>query len=101
MSAGHDTSANVLSWGLYIMATRQDIQSKLQDEIGDLVAETPDPTYTEVERLRYLDHFVKEILRVFSPGSLFPCQRVTTIRPNDVIHSSYNLTSPSHRGFDH
>lgn len=81
MSAGHDTSANVLSWGLYIMATRQDIQSKLRDEIAGLVAETPDPTYTEIERLRYLDHFVKEVLRVFSPGSLFPCHQVTNKYP--------------------
>ncbi|KAK7748419.1 hypothetical protein SLS62_008575 [Diatrype stigma] len=69
MSAGHDTSANVLSWGLYIMATKQDIQSRLRKEIGDMVAEVPDPTYAEIEKLQYLDHFVKEVLRMFSPAT--------------------------------
>ncbi|RYO78864.1 hypothetical protein DL766_010305 [Monosporascus sp. MC13-8B] len=69
MAAGHETSANVLSWGLYIMANRQDIQSKLRDEITALVAQVPEPTYTEIDRLQYLDHFIKESLRVFSSAT--------------------------------
>ncbi|RYP61314.1 hypothetical protein DL769_007763 [Monosporascus sp. CRB-8-3] len=43
--------------------------SKLRDEITALVAEGPEPTYTEIDRLQYLDHFIKENLRVFSSAT--------------------------------
>ncbi|RYP53202.1 hypothetical protein DL768_001795 [Monosporascus sp. mg162] len=69
MAAGHVTTANALSWALYVMANRQDIQSKLRDEITALVAQVPEPTYTEIDRLQYLDHFAKEILRLYSPAT--------------------------------
>ncbi|RYP78528.1 hypothetical protein DL771_000481 [Monosporascus sp. 5C6A] len=74
LAAGHDTSANALSWGLYIMANRQDIQSKLRDEITALVAQVPEPTFTEIDRLKYLDYFIKETLRMFPPGTWLPRQ---------------------------
>ncbi|RYP21857.1 hypothetical protein DL767_009176 [Monosporascus sp. MG133] len=76
MAAGHVTSANALSWGLYIMANRQDIQSKLRDEITAFVAQVPEPTYTEIDRLQYLDHFIKETLRVFPPVTILNRQAI-------------------------
>ncbi|RYP14875.1 hypothetical protein DL765_006093 [Monosporascus sp. GIB2] len=43
--------------------------SKLRDEITALVAQVPEPTYTEIDHLQYLDHFIKENLRMFSPAT--------------------------------
>ncbi|KAK7756523.1 hypothetical protein SLS62_001358 [Diatrype stigma] len=65
MAAGHDTSANMLSWSLYILVLHQDIQDKLREEVSQL----PDnPTYTELEKLPYLENFCKESLRVYPTG---------------------------------
>lgn len=67
MAAGHDTSANMLSWSCYILATRQDVQDRLRAELG---AAPPDASFAELDRLPYLDGFVKESMRVYSPGTL-------------------------------
>lgn len=68
MAAGHDTSANVLSWSLLIMAEHQNIQQILRNEMLDLFRATPDPTYSQIDGLAYLENFIKETLRVYSPG---------------------------------
>lgn len=71
MAAGHDTSANILSWSVYIMATKQDIQDKLRGEmfrkLGQGTAAT-DLSYALIEALPYLDNFLRETLRVYASG---------------------------------
>lgn len=64
MAAGHDTSANMLSWSLYILALNPDIQETLREELKDL---SENPTYNDLERLPYLEAFSKEVLRMYSP----------------------------------
>ncbi|OTA92784.1 hypothetical protein M434DRAFT_74137 [Hypoxylon sp. CO27-5] len=66
MAAGHETSANLLSWSLYIMAEKPHIQSKLHEELSGLDA---DFAYSDIEKLSYLDNFIKETLRLYSPGN--------------------------------
>ncbi|KAI2615518.1 cytochrome P450 [Hypoxylon sp. NC1633] len=68
MAAGHDTSANMLSWSLYILATKHDIQEKLRAEVNVL---PPNPSYTELDKLPYLENFCKETLRVYSPATTY------------------------------
>lgn len=71
MAAGHDTSANVLSWSLLVMAEHQDIQSSLRNEINSLFRNSTAPAYNQIDELKYLDNFIKETLRVYSPGKEF------------------------------
>ncbi|KAK4161030.1 cytochrome P450 [Cladorrhinum sp. PSN259] len=71
--AGHETSASALLWATYAMATKPAIQDKLRAEIltlfeaSDPNNKTP-PTMAQIESLPYLDCFLKEILRVYSPS---------------------------------
>lgn len=67
MAAGHDTTANMLSWSCYIMATRHDVQDALRRELQTL---SPDAGFPELDRLPYLDGFVKESLRLYPPGEI-------------------------------
>ncbi|RYP27267.1 hypothetical protein DL768_011253 [Monosporascus sp. mg162] len=69
MAAGHDTSANILSWSLYILATKQDIQDKLREEMLRELGEVPEPTYAQIEALPYLDNFTRETLRVYASAT--------------------------------
>ncbi|KAK2599797.1 hypothetical protein N8I77_011521 [Diaporthe amygdali] len=68
MAAGHDTSANMLSWSCYIMATRQDIQDRLRAELATV---SPDASFAELDKLPYLENFVKESLRVYCPATTY------------------------------
>ncbi|KAI1410752.1 cytochrome P450 [Hypoxylon sp. FL1857] len=66
MAAGHETSANLLSWSLYTLATRPDIQAKLYEELSAL---DDDPVFAALDKLPYLDNFIKEVLRLYSPAT--------------------------------
>ncbi|KAG8169546.1 hypothetical protein KVR01_000291 [Diaporthe batatas] len=68
MAAGHDTSANMLSWSCYIMATRQDIQDRLRAELATV---SPDASFAELDKLPYLECFAKESMRVYSPSTTY------------------------------
>lgn len=65
MAAGHDTSANMLSWSCHIMATRHDIQERLRQEILSVPA---DASFAQLDKLPYFDGFVKESMRLYPPG---------------------------------
>jgi cytochrome P450 len=68
MAGGADTSANFLAWSAYVFATQHKVQEKLRDEILELVARNSQPTHADIDNLPYLNGFVKETLRVYSPG---------------------------------
>lgn len=70
MAAGHETSANILSWSILVLARNHEIQEKLRAEIRGLVSRETDPSYVEIEKLRYLDNLIKEVLRVYPPGEI-------------------------------
>ncbi|CZS91639.1 hypothetical protein WAI453_011830 [Rhynchosporium graminicola] len=65
MSAGHETSATTLTWAVHVLSTHADIQTRLRDEIMTLPS---DPDYTQLEGLRYLNNFCREVLRVYAPA---------------------------------
>ncbi|KAI0183385.1 cytochrome P450 3A5 [Xylaria flabelliformis] len=73
-SAGHETTANTLSWALYALSTRHPVQHKLRTEIRALLERNPTPTYDEINGLPYLHNVVREILRVYSPSLMGPRQ---------------------------
>ena len=68
MSAGHETSATTLTWAVHVLATRPDIQKKLRDEVMTILT-SADPDFAEIEGLRYLNNFCREVLRVYAPGT--------------------------------
>jgi cytochrome P450 len=64
--AGHDTSTALLSWALYTLSSRPEIQAKTQAEIDATLGENP-PGYARVGQLRYLEQVVNETLRMYPP----------------------------------
>ncbi|KAI8633237.1 cytochrome P450 3A5 [Xylariaceae sp. FL1651] len=73
-SAGHESTANTLSWALYVLSTKHEIQDRLRTEILSLLERSPKPTYEETNGLPYLHNFVREVLRVYSPSLMSPRQ---------------------------
>lgn len=69
LAAGHHTTSQSLSWTLYLLSKHPEIQDRLREE---LVQAFPDPnfqpTFDEIEHLKYLDSVVKETLRIIPPG---------------------------------
>ncbi|CAE6430693.1 unnamed protein product [Rhizoctonia solani] len=64
--AGHETTSTATTWALYALAQHPNAQRKLREELlesglGD------EPGMADLDKLPYLDNFVRECLRVHSP----------------------------------
>ncbi|MGF1515503.1 MAG: cytochrome P450 [Elainellaceae cyanobacterium] len=62
--AGHETSANALTWTLFLLSQHPAIAADLVDELAAL---NGPPTLAQLAQLPLLDRVVKESLRVLSP----------------------------------
>ncbi|TGZ32237.1 Cytochrome P450 9e2 [Temnothorax longispinosus] len=68
--AGFDTTSTAMSFMTHVLAVNPDIQSKLREEIDDVLRQTNGkPTYEAINHMKYLDAVVNETLRLYTPAS--------------------------------
>ncbi|KAJ6533332.1 cytochrome P450 [Mycena vulgaris] len=96
MQAGHETTANTMSWTMLELAQRPDIQAKLRAEIQATERALRDRgetefTYTDFDSMSYHIAVMKEVLRYHpvSYGTIRECMR------DDVIPLSKPLVTIS------
>jgi cytokinin trans-hydroxylase len=69
MFAGHETTANTMSWAMYELAQKPDYQERCAKEISDLVSKYGKPldqfVYRELNGLRELTKMINETLRMW------------------------------------
>ena len=67
--AGHETTANALSWALYLLATHPEAERRLRDELDEVLGEERrSPTVADLPRLPYTKMVVEETLRLYPPA---------------------------------
>jgi len=77
--AGHETTALMLSWAWRALAQHPEVLEKLQGEI-DRELDGRLPTPADIPRLKYLNHFLHEVLRLYPSAYLIgreatePCE---------------------------
>jgi cytochrome P450 len=96
--AAHMTTANTLTWTLFLLAQHPRVAADLADELSG-VLHGDSPTVPELDQLPLLDHVVKESMRIL-PASFY-VQRVNTepvdlgpfrVAPGTVIVFSQYMT---------
>ncbi|CAE6450061.1 unnamed protein product [Rhizoctonia solani] len=65
LAAGHETTSSTTAWALYALTKHPEIQTKLREELlksgpGDELS------MEELDKIPYLDNFVREVLRVYA-----------------------------------
>jgi cytochrome P450 len=65
--AGHETTANALTWTWYLLSEHPEIEAKLHEEL-DTVLEGRQPTVEDVPRLRYTEMVLSESMRLYPPA---------------------------------
>jgi cytochrome P450 len=105
--AGHETTACLLSWTLYALGGRPDIEAEVVAEMAREDASHGEPS-TLVERLPYLQAVLNEVLRLYPPAYAFGRRAVrdTFVGEHRVPAGTTVLMSPwaMHRDpryFDH
>ncbi|KAI8059778.1 cytochrome P-450 cyp509A1 [Thamnidium elegans] len=70
--AGHDTTANALSFAIHYLAENQDIQQKAREEAISILGDEPYdvlPTVEDTKNMTYINQIMKETLRINGPAS--------------------------------
>lgn len=65
--AGHETTANALTWTLYLLSQNPAVESRLYDEIQRVLGDRP-PQLADLRSLPYLEKVVKEGMRLYPPA---------------------------------
>jgi cytochrome P450 len=64
--AGHETTANVLSWTWYLLGQNPRVEEKLTQELSRVLAGRV-PTPADLPRLTYTDTVLREAMRLYPP----------------------------------
>lgn len=65
LAAGHETTSSSTSWALYALTKYPEVQTKLRQELHD-AGLGDEPSMEELEKLSYLNNFVREVLRAYA-----------------------------------
>lgn len=65
--AGHETSANALTWTTYLLSQHDTERRRLQEEISR-VLDTQSPSFTNIPKLTYTKQIVEESMRLYPPA---------------------------------
>ncbi|XP_041001980.1 cytochrome P450 78A3-like [Juglans microcarpa x Juglans regia] len=85
---GTDTVAVLMEWILARMVLHPDVQSKVQEELDNVVGRSRDVAEADVAALVYLMAVVKEVLRLHPPGPLLSWARLAI---NDTMIDGYHV----------
>jgi cytochrome P450 len=65
--AGHETTANAMTWTWYLLSQNQDAERKLHAELDEVLAGRL-PTFDDVARLKYTEMVLAESMRLYPPA---------------------------------
>jgi cytochrome P450 len=65
--AGHETTANALTWTWYLLSQHTEVEAKLHAEIDGLLGDRP-PTAEDLPGLRYTEMVLAESMRLYPPA---------------------------------
>jgi cytochrome P450 len=89
--AGHETTANALSWTLYLLALNPGELKKCRDELHAVLANRK-PSFDDLQKLKYLTMVIDESLRIYPPAWIIGRK---TIKPDKIgnykIAAGHNL----------
>lgn len=71
MVAGHETTAQALSWTFYLLSQHPEVEARVRRELGQVLGGRT-PTAGDLERLGYLCMTVQEAMRIYPPVYAFP-----------------------------
>jgi cytochrome P450 len=68
--AGHETTANALSWTLYLLSQHPSVEQRLHAEVDEVLQGRP-PAPADLRRLEYTSMVLRESMRLYPPAPAF------------------------------
>ncbi len=94
--AGHETTANALSWAFYLLAKHPEVAQKIRGESEGVFANQESSTFEKARELRYTLQVVQEVMRLYPPAWVISRRSLADdqIGPYAFPASSYMVISP-------
>ncbi len=73
VAAGHETTANGMTWTLFCLANQPKLQETLAREVEEVCGGSS-PDAADIQRLKWTEAFIKETMRLFPPAPLMARQ---------------------------
>ena len=89
MQAGHETTANALTWTWYLLAQHPEAEARLHHEIDSVLAGRR-PTFDDLARLPYTEMVLMESMRMYPPA-----WAVARLTLKDFVVGGYTLPTGS------
>ncbi len=81
--AGHETSANAIAWGIYLLALFPQMQTRLRDEVRAAKPEGP-IVFDDLQHMPLLRAHIRETLRLYPSAAFFARDAADTLTLKDV-----------------
>jgi cytochrome P450 len=65
--AGHETTANALTWTWYLLSRYSDVEQRMRAELDQVLGERT-PTFDDIANLRYTEMVLAESMRLYPPA---------------------------------
>jgi cytochrome P450 len=66
--AGHETTANALTWTWYLLSQHPAVEAKLHEELDTVLEQRRLPTFDDVPKLRFTEMVFAEAMRLYPPA---------------------------------
>jgi cytochrome P450 len=90
MLAGHETTANALTWTWYLLSQNPDAEQRLHTEV-DRVLEGRRPTVDDIPRLPYVERVVTEAMRLYPPAWVIGRRAIADYQLGDYLVPARSL----------
>lgn len=104
--AGHETTANALTWTLYLISQNRQVEDKIIEEIKQVLESKRRPTVEDIPKFQYLRNVFTESLRLYPPAWAIGREAIDsvvigdyTIPPGSVVIMSQYITHRDPRFF--
>lgn len=65
--AGHETTANALTWTFYLLSQNPDVEKRLLDELASIIDSNKTPTVDDISKLKFTEKVLRESMRLYPP----------------------------------
>jgi cytochrome P450 len=65
--AGHETTANALTWTFYLLSQNREIEKKLLEELESIFDRDSAPTVEDIPKLKFTEKVLRESMRLYPP----------------------------------
>lgn len=89
--AGHETSANAISWALFRLCSHPQVEAKVMDEIAEVMGPVKEgvvdaPSLEQIDQMIYLEMVLNETLRLHPPVPFVPREVPSTFEHKGHVY---------------